>query len=418
MTHPSFSNLLFGLPFLFLLLAQEKILLGSLPLYSLEIASIPVFGYALWRFLVSDEKLSSLFSADKLLSLGVFLALSGAALSFFVNPFSLTGLGMLKSWFFFPAFLFFAGISMRKELSAERLLIFWLLGTLFVAVAAFLGIREGIYTFDQRLAFPYSSPNFLAILLLSGILIASAFGTRYFRTKKGLSWLFFLAALLLLVPFIETRSYGAWAALSGAFVWLLSSRSSASGLRKTLAAALLLAAVSTTAFFFSESGTGKWQSLVHFDERSSLSSREMIWKASFAILGDSPFFGIGVGRFQETYLEYQRHFPPYLEWAVPEPHNLILAFWFGTGIIGLSGFLLVIGRSLFLLWRILPERKDLASLALSLWGALLLFGLLDTPYFRNDLAFLFWMLVLLSFLVQQKLPLTEERTFVGEKKRG
>ena len=25
--------------------------------------------------------------------------------------------------------------------------------------------------------------------------------------------------------------------------------------------------------------------------------------------------------------EYQKHFPPYLEWAVPQPHNLYLAFW-------------------------------------------------------------------------------------------
>ena len=55
----------------------------------------------------------------------------------------------------------------------------------------------------------------------------------------------------------------------------------------------------------------------------------------------NPLFGIGPGNFQNKYLEYQKYFPPYLEWSAPQPHNIFLAFWLESGLLGLAGFVII-----------------------------------------------------------------------------
>ena len=77
-------------------------------------------------------------------------------------------------------------------------------------------------------------------------------------------------------------------------------------------------------------------------DRSSLSSRTMIWTSALHIARDNPILGIGPGNFQTKYLEYQHFYPPYLEWAVPHPHNILLTFWLYSGILGVIGFLIVV----------------------------------------------------------------------------
>jgi O-antigen ligase len=109
--------------------------------------------------------------------------------------------------------------------------------------------------------------------------------------------------------------------------------------------------------------------------------------------------GIGPGNYQEKYLDYQKYYPPYLEWAVPHPHNLYLAFWLYGGIAGLIGFL-----SLIFLWfkGILPKIKSgpdwTALVSLGIMAYILTHGLIDTTYFKNDLAVIFW----LCFIVLKK----------------
>ena len=153
-------------------------------------------------------------------------------------------------------------------------------------------------------------------------------------------------------------------------------------------------------FFYLEKGTEKWQSLFSFEERSSLSSRIMIWKAGERILEDTFPVGIGTGRFQEVYLKYQIFFPPYLEWAVPQPHNFYLALLLETGLLGFVGVLLLM-QSFFshlqgFISRETGGRKELAVLLVSLMLIYLLYGFFDTPYFKTDLAFLFWLLLSLG----------------------
>ena len=131
----------------------------------------------------------------------------------------------------------------------------------------------------------------------------------------------------------------------------------------------------------------------------------MIWRAAWMIGKDHPIFGIGPGNFLKYYLDYQKRFSePYLEWAVPEPHNIFLAFWLEAGILGLSGFALLLywffKKGIFEYKKARPGSarhgsKDISAtiLLISLMAYILIHGLFDTTYWKNDLAIMFWVII-------------------------
>jgi O-antigen ligase len=142
----------------------------------------------------------------------------------------------------------------------------------------------------------------------------------------------------------------------------------------------------------SQWNTPRFEHFFDPDLRSSFASRLMIWKSAKTMIVDSPLFGIGPGNFGSCYLSYQKYFPPYLEWSVPEPHNIFLAFWLGSGLLGLFSF------SFLLLWwfrTIFSEIKKggnrlILSALTTIMLAILIHGLFDTTYWRMSLAYMFW----------------------------
>ena len=106
------------------------------------------------------------------------------------------------------------------------------------------------------------------------------------------------------------------------------------------------------------------------------------------MVAENVWTGIGPGRFQTVYLEYQSFYPPYLEWAVPHPHNLFLAFWLASGVLGAGAFLWLVSL-LFVFFRTSPNYKE-KSLSLAILLSFFVVGLVDVPYFRSEFSYLFW----------------------------
>ena len=82
------------------------------------------------------------------------------------------------------------------------------------------------------------------------------------------------------------------------------------------------------------------------------------------------------------------------------PHNIIFNFWSELGLAGLLLFIWVIGKYFYIL---IADRRsqtaDFMYLNLGLLGAMtviVIHGLVDVQYFKNDLAILFWLLMGLS----------------------
>ncbi|OGI28843.1 MAG: hypothetical protein A2184_00580 [Candidatus Moranbacteria bacterium RIFOXYA1_FULL_44_7] len=250
--------------------------------------------------------------------------------------------------------------------------------------------------------------------------------------KKAELWEKYFAIVgMLLISFnlYLTKSYGAWLAIGLVLMivfWLK--------YRKLWPIKYLAITIIILIIFIAAASFGKFENIKKLGERSSLASREMIWKSAGLMIEKNPVLGIGPGNFQEKYLEYQKYFPPYLEWAVPQPHNLYLAFWLESGLAGLAGFFWVVwlffkdNKKIYPLTKISEhhnalvhktkkqtqespsEKNNFGEGARDFYGSIflaiilyfLIHGLVDTTYWRNDMAVIFWTIVAVNLFLAEK----------------
>jgi len=124
------------------------------------------------------------------------------------------------------------------------------------------------------------------------------------------------------------------------------------------------------------------------ESTDTLQFRLCLWEGARNLLLDNPVFGAGLSGFKELYS--QKYFTCDAE-PLEYPHNWVLNFWAETGILGLLGFVWVFG-SYFRGLKGLKGIKEKAAFAAAMlyW---LVHGLVDVPYFKNDLALEFWVIV-------------------------
>jgi O-antigen ligase len=90
------------------------------------------------------------------------------------------------------------------------------------------------------------------------------------------------------------------------------------------------------------------------------------------------------------------------------PHNILLNFWVELGIAGMLLFIWIIGKYFWWGFKILKNKLSLENkyLVLGLIGAMtviVVHGLVDVPYFKNDLSCLFWILIAMLSLLKLQL---------------
>lgn len=125
--------------------------------------------------------------------------------------------------------------------------------------------------------------------------------------------------------------------------------------------------------------------------------RRAMWEGTIELIQDRPLFGAGLANFQNVYPQYKldRHVETLLY-----PHNIILDFWVELGLAGVIWLILVLGR--FFVRGIRHKKQRHSIVIMSGMVALLVYGLVDVPYFKNDLAVVFWALLALSEVVIHK----------------
>ena len=327
----------------------------------------------------------------------VFIFIGLTLSSLFSNEL-LTSAGIWKSWFLFPVFFAFLVFKKTKQKDQlKRILIGLFLSGLVVASISLVYWVFGRLTYDGRLKAFYLSPNFLSMYLMPIWLLS--FVLYSYLSRKTTKAFLLLSQLVILLAIYLTYSYGAWLAGGLGLFFLFVFFSRFNFLKIILLSVLLIMLV---CFVFGCFSNQKLQDVFE-SPRSSWQSRLMIWRSAWQIGQDHLILGIGPGLFQQHYLDYQKHYPPYLEWAVPQPHNLYLAWWLQGGLLGLFGFLWLIIVFFRLAYR--EIKKNQSVLMTGLVAVMIYFlshGLIDTPYWKNDFAFLFWLVIGLS-LVEIKL---------------
>ncbi|MDR3642798.1 MAG: O-antigen ligase family protein [Candidatus Doudnabacteria bacterium] len=129
----------------------------------------------------------------------------------------------------------------------------------------------------------------------------------------------------------------------------------------------------------------RWRFILPFYGEKSATSRVELWGDGFTAIKESPIFGLGLNGFAYKYEALNSD--PTLD-THNFPHNIFLNFWVETGLLGLISFIYL---TWLYIYRGLKNRGNLFALGVSLFLIAMVFqGLVDNPYFKNDLALVFW----------------------------
>jgi O-antigen ligase len=293
-------------------------------------------------------------------------------------------LGILKSWVIVPiVFAFIAfGLVKARTFTREQLLRPLIMSGVIVALI-------GLWQFPTvtRLASVYDVPNSLALFLTPLAIVAIWQG--------GCRNV--LASLVMFIALIGTQSVGGLTALLSTLllgsIWF-----AARSARRRYIILIALLSVISPLYLYNQ---GRLAYVVHsFTSphiQTSVTVRQQLWSIAFDLIRQHPWTGVGLGRFEPAYQQelHQRFAagqPAFPEFVFRDPHNWILSFWLNAGLLGLVSFG---GLNMYALWsaRSQPKSKTTQALTLAL-VSLLLFGLVDTMYWKNDLAALHWLLLL------------------------
>lgn len=337
--------------------------LPDVPIYWVELLALPAL-LVLWRERTRLREAWRNIPVD--LRWFVLFLLAGCVVGVCVAPGTLAALGGVKTWVVVPMLLA-AALLLRptwQDAAVYGLYVFILLQLV-------VGLPE-VLVERTRLTGTLLSPNFLAMAMVPAGLIA------YVRTKQH-RWEWAVAGIALIGLLLSASIGGLLAALAAiAFIIL---RGASVRIRWAMGAAglVLIAAAGWLV-----------QGRLAVGEVNSFASRVEIWQTGYRLTQLYPLGGVGIRGFEKAYAENValviERAP--IEWVVPQPHNVVLGFWLNFGIAGLIALVFLV------IWALGQLRRgNLAVLALA---ALLVHGLVDTPYFKTEVALIFWLALVVA----------------------
>lgn len=143
------------------------------------------------------------------------------------------------------------------------------------------------------------------------------------------------------------------------------------------------------------SSSARHRVLIEFDPNSTDNTvrlRFLLWRSALNMLEHRPLLGGGLGGFKQAVEPFRD--PSYGEDLI-YPHNLALNFWSETGPAGLAAFAWLCVQVVRVGRRCLaggPWARALGIGLLAMLLSVLLHGLGDVPYFKNDQSLIFWAL--------------------------
>jgi O-antigen ligase len=131
---------------------------------------------------------------------------------------------------------------------------------------------------------------------------------------------------------------------------------------------------------------------------NTVASRLDLWAATVGLLRQRPLQGAGLAGFPERIVPFFTHLHTPANFI--DPHNIVLNFWVETGLLGLLSMAWIIGAGMALSsrgWRLgAPAWRPYHLGVLLALVAVVVHGLVDVPYFKNDLSLEFWTLLAVS----------------------
>lgn len=327
----------------------------------------------------------------------IILILLAATISVFIAPSFSTAAGIWKAYFIEPCLLY---IVLRNTTQApknkEKIILALGISALPIILLAIyqkftaFGIAQPdwILPSTRRVTSIFTSPNAVGLLLGPITLIYFGWLIQEIKNKKLLitNLLKIGFIILSLIAIYLTRSQGTWLGLAagGAFLMFF-------GWNKKLTIALAIIGIIT--LITVAPLRDKLMPVILFQDLSG-QNRLILWQMSKDYLLTSPknfIFGAGIGGF--ALFQNQLRNPLKME-PLLYPHNIILNFWLEIGLLGLLGIILFTKNSFCEKFKAIRLEKNWLTLGImSAIVAIIIHGMIDVPYFKNDLAILFWLII-------------------------
>jgi O-antigen ligase len=324
--------------------------------------------------------------------LALFLVASLASL--LVTEYPLLSARELRALIFEPIAFFILLQTLRG--SPRLALTGFIVGATVTAIAAIAQIALGLGGTEaegvRRAQAWYPSANHLALMLGRAWPFLLAGGLVYAR------WLW-LPALSVGLGLLLTFSTGGWlgsVAATIAVVWLLRGRAAA--LRLATSALMVGALVSGAAV------AGALPERLN-PLRQTGGFRVDLWVSSLQMIRDHPLLGVGLDNFVYLYQQVYLREGAAAEPNLSHPHNWVLHMWLELGLLGLIAFVWLLER---FVRQVLKSRTWIVAGAAGAIVDMLVHGAIDNSYFLVDLAFVFWLCLV---LVDVRSQMSDDRLF-------
>ena len=358
---------------------------GPLPTTLLEVALLVTIAV----FAVETMRQGSRIGWRGPLTAPVVLFIIAGAVSVLVAQDHRAALGLFRAYFLEPGafFLILAAVASTPR-RAGLVLLGFVVGGSVVAISNALVVLNAVrhHVLDLSITPPvviYQTANAVALYLIPLVAMAAAVLLHgRGRMPRWLSGLFLAVA----VPAcLLSFSRGGYLALAALGIGLALSHRWAKLL--VPAALVLLLAVSQVPLIRQRIAYE-----LHFAQGNTLDFRIRIWGQTLRMLSHHPVLGIGLGNYEQAMGPYWQDLT-----RVIYPHNIVLNFWATTGLLGLAAFAWLAIRAFILGWRGWRQHEqgwrpfDLGVMLALL--AMVVHGLVDVPFFKNDLSLEFWALL-------------------------
>jgi len=327
----------------------------------------------------------------------IILFLIASTIGIYISPDRTAALGIWKAYFIEPILFFAVLVSAVKKKQDWQYIFHGLaLSALAISILAIIQKFTGLaipeaWAEERRVTAVFGYPNAVGLFLGPIIILAFSQIYNFFKEKKWL-WSIFYSAVFALsaIAVYFSKTEAAWIAVAaGIFIFCLFKKELR--LPAIIIAAILILIIGLTPVIrqtaIEKITLQDWSGHV----------RRVTWSESLDMLGNNFIFGAGVSGYPLKIIEYHR--AGYIE-IFQYPHNFILNFWSEIGLLGLFAWLWLVARAM--LNGLKNHKEPFAAALIAIISAILIHGLVDVPYLKNDLAMMFWLWIALAFFIKNK----------------
>ena len=372
---------------------------GPVPFTLLEILLLIVFLVFFIRQLPN-------YSITKLLNYSIILLILAATIGVVVAPDRLAALGIWKSYFIEPILFFYVVRStLINEMDRRRAREALGLGALLVSIFAITQYFTGYgipspWDFERRVTSFFEYPNAVGLYLAPIISIAvmrvfSKVENLKTRDEINLKLYWSLVTILGLIAIVLAKTEASLVAIPTSLLLIWFIRSLPHSVRSAQTRKWIFGLASAVVAIGVVLSIPVVREKLLLQDSSGLVRRSQ-WNETFEMLKDNWLFGAGLSGYPTALEPYHND----IQYEIFQyPHNIILNIWSELGLLGLVAFLWIATLVLRGVVTSPTGNYSITQLPNYLIATALLtmiiHGLVDVPYFKNDLAVMTWSLLAL-----------------------